>query len=157
MVLWRRNPKDSPRRISATETGVILGTAAYMSPEQARGKPVDRRTDIWAFGVVLYEMLVGDRPFRGDSVTDTLAAVVKEEPKWNLVPGQRAPIAALLFTKDPKARLHDIADAWLLLEDIDTEATPVQRSRVPWAGSGVVRGGNWRRTVGPLASGSSPS
>ena len=125
--------EDSPRPISATETGVILGTAAYMSPEQARGKPVDRRTDIWAFGVVLYELLVGDRPFRGDSVTDTLAAVVKEEPKWNLVPASVRRLLRCCLQKDPKARLHDIADAWLLLEDIDTEATPVQRSRVPWA------------------------
>src|SRR5687767_9140179 len=69
-----------------TEIGVILGTAAYMSPEQARGKPVDRRSDIWAFGCVLYEMLTGKAAFHGDAVTDTLAAVMRAEPDWSLLP-----------------------------------------------------------------------
>ena len=126
-------PEDSPRRITATESGVILGTAAYMSPEQARGRPVDRRTDIWAFGVVLYELIVGDRPFRGDTVTDTLAAVVKEEPKWDQVPTSVRRLLRCCLQKDPKDRLRDIADARLLLEDVDTEAAPVRRSRLPWA------------------------
>ncbi len=75
--------EDSPTlSMAATQAGLILGTAGYMSPEQARGKKVDKRADIWAFGVVLYEMLVGKRLFKGDDVSETLASVIKEEPKW---------------------------------------------------------------------------
>ena len=70
----------------ATEIGMILGTAAYMSPEQAKGKPVDRRADIWSFGVVLYEMLTGQKPFRGETISETLASVLKEEPDLTLLP-----------------------------------------------------------------------
>ena len=70
----------------ATAVGVILGTAAYMSPEQARGRVVDRRTDIWAFGCVLFEMLTGRRAFDGDDVTETLAAIVKDTPAWSALP-----------------------------------------------------------------------
>src|SRR5713226_10767646 len=74
------DPANSPTlTMRATQAGMIMGTAEYMSPEQARGKPVDKRADIWGFGVVLYEMLTGTRPFRGDTLTDVLAAVVKEE------------------------------------------------------------------------------
>jgi serine/threonine protein kinase len=81
------NLADSPTiSAAATQQGVILGTAAYMSPEQARGKPVDRRADIWAFGVVLYEMLTGKSAFSGDDVTDTLAAVIRSEPEWKSLP-----------------------------------------------------------------------
>ena len=73
---------------AATQAGMILGTAAYMSPEQARGKTVDRRADIWAFGGVLFEMLTGRRAFEGESTTDTLAAVIKSEPNWDMLPGE---------------------------------------------------------------------
>ncbi|HET7697119.1 MAG TPA: serine/threonine-protein kinase, partial [Vicinamibacterales bacterium] len=77
------DPLNSPTFTSpATQMGVILGTAAYMAPEQARGKPVDKRADIWAFGCVVYEMLTAKRPFGGETVTDALAAIVKEEPDW---------------------------------------------------------------------------
>ena len=72
-----------------TQAGMILGTAAYMSPEQARGKAVDKRADIWAFGAVLYEMLTGARAFPGENLTDTLAAVVRAEPDWSVIPPRR--------------------------------------------------------------------
>ena len=74
-----------------TQMGMILGTAAYMSPEQARGKPVDKRADIWAFGCVLYEMLAGTRPFGGDDMTDVIASIVKTEPAWSALPPARLP------------------------------------------------------------------
>jgi serine/threonine protein kinase len=78
------NPNNSPTlTISPTRAGMILGTAAYMSPEQARGKPVDKRADIWAFGVVLFEMLTGKPLFEGETVSDTLAHVLTKEPDWN--------------------------------------------------------------------------
>ena len=105
----------------ATQIGMILGTAAYMAPEQARGKAVDRRADIWAFGVVLYEMLTGRRAFDGDDVSITLASVLKEEPKWSLLPADLpAPIARLLrrcLEKEPKRRLSSISDARLELDE----------------------------------------
>jgi len=104
-----------------TGTGMILGTAAYMSPEQARGRPVDRRSDVWAFGVVLYEMLAGRRLFIGETVSDTLAAVLRADPDWNLLPaetphGVRSLLARCLV-RDPKQRLHDVGDARLEIEE----------------------------------------
>ena len=105
----------------ATEAGLILGTAAYMSPEQARGKPVDKRADIWSFGVVLHEMLTGERLFTGETVSDVLAAVLTRAPDWKALPqGTPAGVRALLrrcLERDPKKRLHDAADARILLED----------------------------------------
>ena len=99
---------------------MILGTAAYMSPEQARGKAVDKRADIWAFGCVLYEMLTARRAFAGDEVSDTLASVLAREPDWALLP---ATVPAVLGTylrrclhKEPRQRIHDIADVRLALE-----------------------------------------
>jgi len=109
-----------------TQAGVILGTAAYMAPEQAKGKPVDTRADIWAFGCVLFEMLTGTRAFGGDDVTDTIAAVVAKEPAWETLPAETpVSVRRLLgrcLRKDPKARLHHIADARLELEDVGAEA-----------------------------------
>jgi len=105
----------------ATKQGVILGTATYMSPEQARGQPVDTRTDIWAFGCVLYEMLSGRRAFPGDSLTDTLAHVIEREPDWGALPETTPGIVRRLLErclrKDVRRRLHDIADARIEIDD----------------------------------------
>jgi serine/threonine protein kinase/Tol biopolymer transport system component len=105
-----------------TRGGVLLGTAAYMSPEQARGKPVDKRADIWAFGCTLFEMLTGTRPFGGTSSTDVLAAIIKEEPEWDGLPAETPrSIRRLLrrcLTKGPRDRLHDIADARIELQSL---------------------------------------
>ena len=104
-----------------TGSGVILGTAAYMSPEQARGQTVDKRTDIWAFGCVLYEMLTGRSPFQRATVTDTLAAIVDREPDWSALPASTSPAVRHLLrrclNKDPKERLRDIGDARAELKD----------------------------------------
>jgi len=110
-----------------TQMGMILGTAAYMSPEQARGKPVDRRTDIWAFGAVLFEMLTGTRAFPGEDLTDTLAAVVKLDPKWDAlvadVPARVRQVMRACLQKDPKQRMGDMQSVHLALEGaFDTPA-----------------------------------
>jgi len=125
--------EDSPTiSMAATQAGVILGTAAYMSPEQARGKPVDRRADIWAFGVVLYEMLAGQKLFQGDDLSETLASVIKDEPKFEGAPPKVQRLLRSCLQKDPKQRLRDIGD-WRLL--LDEPATAPSQSRV---GSGAV-------------------
>jgi serine/threonine protein kinase/WD40 repeat protein len=104
-----------------TKQGVVLGTATYMSPEQARGQPVDKRTDIWAFGCVLYEMLTGRRAFAGDSLTDTLARVIEHEPDWRAVPETTPEVVRRLLErclrKDVRRRLRDIADARIEIDD----------------------------------------
>jgi serine/threonine-protein kinase len=111
---------DSPTITSPAMTmrGVILGTAAYMSPEQARGKRVDKRADIWAFGCVLYEMVTGKRPFAGDDVTETIAAVVKVNPDLSVAPGELRALLEHCLEKDPRKRLRDIGDAWRLVSDV---------------------------------------
>lgn len=110
----------SPARHSPTIPGAIMGTAGYMSPEQARGKPVDKRSDIFSFGCVLYEMLTGFGPFPGETVTDSLGAILHREPDWTLLPSQSpARVRELLrnsLAKDRKNRLHDIGDARLEIE-----------------------------------------
>ena len=114
-----------------TEMGVILGTAAYMSPEQARGRSVDRRTDVWSFGCVIYEMLTGRRAFLGGDVTETLAAVVRDEPDWSALPtGTPASLRRLLrrcLEKDRHHRLQHAGDARL---EIREAMSPVTRERV---------------------------
>src|SRR5262245_29362165 len=100
-----------------TQQGVVLGTAAYMSPEQARGRPVDSRTDIWAFGCVLFEMVTGGRPFSGDDATETIAAIVKDQPDLTAAPRKVQRLLRRCLEKDQKRRLHDIGDAWDLLDD----------------------------------------
>jgi len=106
---------------TGTAAGIILGTAAYMSPEQARGKAVDKKADIWAFGVVLWEMLTGQRLFVGETVSDVLAAVLTREPEWAVLtpraPGRVREILRRCLERNPKRRLHDIADARILLEE----------------------------------------
>jgi serine/threonine-protein kinase len=115
-------PQDSPTFSAvATQAGVILGTAAYMSPEQVRGKTVDRRADIWAFGCVLYEMLTGQQPFAGESVSDTLAAVIKDAPNWETLPASTPRSMRRLLErcldKDPKHRLQAIGEARIAIEE----------------------------------------
>jgi len=130
----------------ATQLGVIVGTAAYMSPEQARGRSVDKRADIWAFGVVLYEMLAGHPPFTGETVSDTLAAVLKTDPDWSALPnGTPLEIRRLLrrcLERDPQRRLHDIADARIeigdALEQPQMPDGPAARKRLRFAGIAAV-------------------
>jgi serine/threonine protein kinase len=102
----------------ATQQGIILGTAAYMSPEQAKGKVVDKRADVWAFGVVLYEMLTGHQPFVSDTVLDTLAGVLRKEPDWEKVPARVRPLLRRCLQKDPNKRPRDIGDLKLELEEV---------------------------------------
>jgi eukaryotic-like serine/threonine-protein kinase len=112
-----------------TQAGIILGTAAYMSPEQAKGRTADKRSDVWAFGCVLYEMLTGSAAFGGgdDTVSEVLAAVLKSEPDWSALPASTpAAVETLLrrcLTKDPRERLHDIADARLEIRDVGTRSS----------------------------------
>ena len=131
----------------ATQAGVILGTAAYMSPEQARGKPVGKRADIWAFGVVLLEMLTGRQPFRDDTVSDTLAAVLKVEPDLSSLPPELPPSIRRLIEhclrKDPHERLRDIGDAALELREAFDDPGPTS----PVAGVGSTRRGDRGRTL----------
>ena len=145
------NLTQSPTMTSAgTQAGLILGTAAYMSPEQARGKPVDKRADIWAFGVVLYEMLTGRRLFEGETVSDILAAVLKTEPDWSALPDTIPDAVRHLLhrclERDPKRRLHSAADAAIEIEEsltgasFETGSTP-QRPRFdrrPWIFVGLL-------------------
>ena len=113
--------KSSTLTVEGTLPGAIFGTAAYMSPEQARGQPLDKRTDVWAFGCVLFEMLTGSRAFLRETITDTIAAVVAAEPDWTLLPaatpGSIRRLLARCLQKDVRRRLHDIADARIEIED----------------------------------------
>ena len=121
-----------------TQIGVVLGTAAYMSPEQAKGRPADKRSDVWAFGAVLFEMLSGERPFKGDDVADTLAAVLRAEPEWSALPGNTPHAVRRLLRrclqKDPKRRLQHMGDVRLELVEVEEgdplhKETPVAPSR----------------------------
>ncbi len=138
-----------------TRPGVVLGTAAYMSPEQAVGKPVDKRADIWAFGCIFFESLAGSRAFEGENVTETLAAILKGEPEWKALPHglpwRLVDLVKRCLVKNRDSRLHDIADARIELEESLRGATegnapsressgprPVWRRLIPWAVAGTI-------------------
>jgi Tol biopolymer transport system component len=146
---------------AATKAGIILGTAAYMSPEQARGKPAERRADIWSFGVVLFEMLTGKQLYGGETVSDSLAAVITREPEWSALPANTPRrIRELLrrcLTKEVRSRLRDIGEARIALEEaiahpeeklpgMPAESTsipalqPAWRRALPWVLAGVAAG-----------------
>jgi serine/threonine protein kinase/Tol biopolymer transport system component len=115
-----------------TLAGVVLGTAAYMSPEQAKGKSIDKNTDIWAFGVVLYEMITGKQLYQGETVSETIASVLKEAPDLSRLPAKVRRLLKSCLQKDPEQRLHDIAD-WRLLLDEDVAEVPARVSpRTRW-------------------------
>ena len=138
---------QSPTLVSpaVTQAGFILGTAAYMSPEQAKGRHIDKRSDIWAFGCVLYEMLTGTRAYEGDDVTDTMAAILRGEPDWSRVPADVPPalvrVLKRCLEKDRRQRRHDIADVRMDIED--ALAAPVELAIAGDSGSRwmTVRGG----------------
>jgi serine/threonine protein kinase len=130
-----RNPEGDPASsptmtIAATQAGMIMGTAAYMSPEQAAGKPVDKRADIWSYGVVLFEMLTGKRLFDGETISHTLAAVLTKEPDLEQVPVKVRRLLRSCLQKDPKRRLRDIGDVGLLLAESEPATTTPSRSRL---------------------------
>jgi eukaryotic-like serine/threonine-protein kinase len=129
--------------VAATQAGVIIGTAAYMSPEQARGKAADRRADIWSFGCVMYEMLSGRKPFEGETVTDVLASVVKSEPDWDALPVDAPPrIRELIrrcLVKDPKQRLQAVGDARIAIDETISGAGAIRESPPSTAGTTAMR------------------
>ncbi|HSG00974.1 MAG TPA: protein kinase, partial [Vicinamibacterales bacterium] len=131
-----------------TAMGMILGTAADMSPEQARGRAVDKRADIWAFGVVMYEVLTGERLFPGDTVSDTIASVLTRQPDLSRVPPEWRRLLSKCLEKDARQRLRDIGDVWLLMDSASVPAAasrPVARSLAPWAIAALIVGaaGTW--------------
>jgi Tol biopolymer transport system component len=135
----------------ATRAGMILGTAAYMSPEQAKGKSVDRRTDIWAFGCLFFEMLTGKKPFDGETVTDVLAAVVRGEPEWALLSANTpASVRNLLqrcLKKDVKQRLQAIGDARIIIEETISGAPSLFGSGAERGAESVAEATALRRTL----------
>jgi eukaryotic-like serine/threonine-protein kinase len=138
--------------VTATQPGLILGTAAYMSPEHVRGKPLDRRTDIWAFGCMFYEALTGKPPFAADTVSDTLAAVLREDPDWRLLYSAPSAVQRLIrrcLKKDPQDRLRDIADARLDIEEALSESASLI---VPVPGHGGWRISRKRAIIGSTAA-----
>jgi serine/threonine protein kinase len=140
------DPTFSPTITAAmTQAGTILGTAAYMAPEQARGKQVDNRADIWAMGTILFEMLSGRRLFEGETISDVLASVIKIEPDLEALPAGTSPQVRRMLERclqrDPRKRLHSAADAALVLDEEVVEAAPAtttRRSILPWILAGML-------------------
>ncbi len=126
--------------VESSQSGVILGTASYMSPEQARGRPLDKRTDIWSFGCVLFEALTGQKAYTGDTISDSIAAILKSEPDWKAIPDttplKLRDLLRRCLQKDLHNRLHDIADARIDIQDILTgptvEVVPTARPAPKW-------------------------
>ena len=139
------DPSQSPTlTAAATQMGVIMGTAAYMSPEQASGETADKRSDIWSFGVVLFEMLTGQRVFTGKTVSHVLASVLKTDPDWALLPTHTPEAVRRLLrrsvAREQKRRLSDVSDILLEIEDARTSPAPAATARQP---SGA--GAGWRQ------------
>jgi len=141
------SPENSPTfTIGATQAGAILGTAAYMAPEQAKGKTADRRSDIWSFGVILYEMLTGKRLFQGESNVEVLGSVLNKEPDFSAVPFRVHRLLRWCLEKDRRQRLASISDARRLLSESDTTesaaqpAPPSRFRRLPWIAATAVLG-----------------
>src|SRR5215831_18133731 len=136
------DPENSPAvTLGATMAGTVMGTAAYMSPEQAKGKRVDKRADIWSWGVVLYELLTGERLFKGDEAADTLAQILTKEPNLERVPPKVRRLLSECLRKDPKQRLRDIGDAQRLLDDSPAPPDPItaaKRSWLAWTAAALV-------------------
>jgi len=148
------DPRSSPTLTSPammTRAGMILGTAAYMSPEQAKGRAVDKRADIWAFGCVLFEMLAGRPVFGGETVTETLAAVVRDEPRLDQLPPTTPPVVRTLLARclerDPKRRLRDIGEARIALDEVVASSSggraQPRQTQEPRAGRLALRAAPW--------------
>jgi serine/threonine protein kinase len=129
LTLTPENPDESPSR---THEGMIFGTPAYMSPEQARGAHVDKQADTWAFGVLMYEMLTGKRPFERETITDTLAAVIKDEPDLAALPARMRAVIGRCLRKDVRERWHDIGDVRIAFEESRSEPLARPGWRGPW-------------------------
>ena len=130
------NAPTSPAALT-TVVGTVLGTVAYMAPEQAQGRSVDKRADIWAFGVLLYEMLTGERPFTGSSTAEVLASVLSREPDWRRVPPRAQALLRRCLEKDPKRRLRDIGESPFLLEEPSQAARATAARPRPWIGGAI--------------------
>src|SRR3989441_8791985 len=146
---------NSPTLLTGSTPGVILGTAAYMSPEQARGRTVDKRTDVWAFGCVLYELLTGKQVFQGETLTDTIAAVLDRQPNWQALPlSTPAKIRDLLrrlLEKDPQRRLRGLGDAGIEIEEalrLPAKSRPDREREAYWVADASVAAAPWRRRAG---------
>jgi serine/threonine protein kinase len=133
---------------AVTGAGELLGTAAYMSPEQARGRTVDKRSDIWAFGCVLFEMLTGTRAFEGENVSDTVAAVLRGEPEWeavhSAVPARIRQVLRVCLQKDLRARASDVHDVRLALDGAFDSSSSTDEP--------AVRRAWWRRAIPATAA-----
>jgi serine/threonine protein kinase len=137
--------ESTDQKTTITEPGRVIGTPAYMSPEQARGKPTDKRSDIWSFGCILYEMLTATVPFKGETISDTLANILQTDPEWNALPATMPPNVLVLLRrcleKEPRRRLRDIGDIAITLEETTIELQrPTLQTKVVEAGRARLTG-----------------